>query len=92
MGFNIWDNDGCSWINGKIQNNFQVDTKIRLSLTHRINNIFYYDYFTGGRSPDGDNKQCRKQKTRTAGARNQLDKKYRYNGKMQRKGKNGGCP
>ena len=53
MGFNICDNDGCSWINGKIQNNFQVDTKIRLSPTHRINNIFYYDYFTGGRSPDG---------------------------------------
>ena len=34
--------------------------RFRLSPTHRINNIFYYDYFTGGRSPDGDNKQCRK--------------------------------
>ena len=50
--FIICYNDGCSWINGKIQNNFQVDAKIRLSPTHRIKNIFYYDYFTGGRSPD----------------------------------------
>ena len=52
MGFNICGNDGFSWIDGKIQNYSQVDTEIRLSPAHGIGNIFYHDYFAGGRSSD----------------------------------------
>ena len=48
----IRDNDGFSWINGKIQINSQVDTEIRLSPTHGISNIFYYAYLIGGRPSD----------------------------------------